>query len=61
MPDKKVIKKHVEVEVSFMYNKYTKLKPIKAMGTLDPGSLTRSQKKGALRAINLIQENGAEK
>ena len=42
MPDKKVIKKHVEVEVSSMYNKYTKLKAIKAMGTLDPGSLTRS-------------------
>ena len=39
-----------------MYKEYTQLEDMKVMGALKPESLTRSQNKVALRAINLIKE-----
>ena len=44
-----------------MYKKYTKLEDMKVMGALNPDSLTRSQKNGALRAINSIKEKRSGK
>ena len=44
-----------------MYKKYTQLEDMKLMGTLNPDSHTRSQKKIALRAINLIKEKRGRK
>ena len=56
MTAKKGIRKHVERVVADMYNEYTQLEDMKLMGSLNPNSLTISQKKGSLRAINLIKE-----
>ena len=39
-----------------MYKEYIQLEDMKLMKGLNPGSLTRSQKRGALRAINSIKE-----
>ena len=39
-----------------MYKEYKQLEDVKVMGALNPGILTRSHKKGALRAIDLIKE-----
>ena len=61
MAVKKEIKKHGEIEVEYMYKEYTKLEGMDVMGALDLNSLTRSQKKGALRAINLIEEKRSGK
>ena len=52
---KKGIKKHGERELAAMYKEYTKLEYMKVMGSMNPDIITRSQKKGALRAINLIK------
>ena len=54
MTAKKGIKTHGERAVAAMYKEYTQLEEIKLMVALEPG-LTISQKKGALRAINLIK------
>ena len=58
---KKGIKKHVERAVSALYKEYTPLEYMKVMVALYPGRLTILKNKGALRAINLIKENEAEK
>ena len=58
---KKGIKKHGESAVAATYKEYTQLEDKKVMGVLKPESLTRSQKKGALRAINLIKEKRSGK
>ena len=60
MKSKKGIKNHEERGLSVMYKEYIKLEYIKVMRALDSGSLTKSQKKGALWEINLIKKNGAE-
>ena len=57
---KKGIKKHGERAASAMYKEYTQLEDMKVMGALNSDNLTRPQNKGALRAINLIKENGSE-
>ena len=44
-----------------MYKEYTQLEDMKLMESLNPESLTRSQKKGALRAINPIKEKWSGK
>ena len=56
MTAKKGIKKHGEIAVAAIYKEYTQLEYMKVMGALNPDSLTISQKKGALRSINLIKE-----
>ena len=56
MASKKGIKKHGNRDVAAMYKEFTQLEFMKVMGALNPDSLTISQKKGALRAINLIKE-----
>ena len=56
MTAKKGIKKHGERAVAAINKEYTKLEDMKVMGGLNPDSLTISQKKGALRAINLIKK-----
>ena len=61
MTARKGIQKHGERAVADMYKEYTQVEDMKAMGALNPDSPKRLQKKGALRAINLIKENGAEK
>ena len=38
-----------------MYTEYKKLEGMKVMGELDPERITRPQKKGALRVINVIK------
>ena len=58
---KKGIKKHGEIAVAAIYKEYTQLEYMKVMGALNPYSLTISQKKGALRAINLIKEKRSGK
>ena len=40
-----------------MNKEYKPLEDMKAMGALNPEIFTRSQKKGALRSINMIKEN----
>ena len=52
---KRGIKKHGEIAVAYIYKEYTQLEYMKVMGELNPDSLTISQKKVALRAINLIK------
>ena len=52
----KGIKKHGEREVTATYMEYTQLEDMEVMGSLNPDSLTISQKKGALIAINTIKE-----
>ena len=44
-----------------MYKEYTQLEEMKLMGALNPESLTRTHKKGALRAINSIKEKRSGK
>ena len=61
MTAKKVIKKHGERAVEAMHKEYTKLEDMKVMRELNLDSLTISQKKGALRAINLIKEKWSGK
>ena len=61
MTAKKGIKKHGEIAVAAIYKEYTQLEYMKVMGALNPDSLTISQKKGALRAINLIKEKRSGK
>ena len=61
MTAKKDIKKHGEIAVAAIYKEYTQLEYMKVMGALNPDSLTISQKKGALRAINLIKEKRSGK
>ena len=39
-----------------MYKDYTQIEDMKVVGELDPYSLTKPQKMGALCAINLIKE-----
>ena len=56
MTAKKGIKKHGWRAVASMYKEYIQLEDMKLMKALKPDSLTRSQKKGALRAINSIKE-----
>ena len=46
MTAKKCIKKHGERTVTSMYRKYTQLEDMKLMGSMNPDSLTISQKKG---------------
>ena len=57
MTAKKGIKKHGEREVAAINKEYTKLEDMKVMGGMNPDSLTISQKKGALRSINLIKKS----
>ena len=61
MTAKKGIKKHGEIAVASIYKEYTQLEYMKVMGALNPDSLTISQKKGALRVINLIKEKSSGK
>ena len=56
MTAKKGIKKHGEIAAAYIYKEYTQLEYMKVMGALNPDSFTISQKKGALRFINLIKE-----
>ena len=51
---KKGFKKHGEIAVAVVYREYTPLQYMKVMGSLDPDSLTISQKKGSMREIKLI-------
>ena len=44
-----------------MYKEYKQMGCMKVMGALDPGSLTRSQKKGALKEIHVIKEKWIRK
>ena len=61
MTTKKGIEKHGERAVSAMYKEYTQLEDMKVMGEINSESLTRSHKKGELRAINLIKEKRSVK
>ena len=61
MTAKKGIKKHGERAVAAMDKEYTQMKDMKVTGAMNPVRLTISQKKGALRAINLIKEKWREK
>ena len=61
MTANKGIKKHGEIELSDMYKEYTQLEDMKVMGSLNPDSLTRSQKKESPRAINSIKEKRSRK
>ena len=56
MTYKKGIKKHGYRAVATIYNKYKQLEDMKLIESLDPDSFTRSQKKYALRVINLIKK-----
>ena len=55
MKSKKRIERHGEQEIASIYKYYTHIENTKVMGALDPDSLTKSQKRGALCAINLIK------
>ena len=57
----KVIKKHGDRSVTEMCKEYTQLENMKVMGALKPDSLKISQKKGELRAINLVKEKRSRK
>ena len=61
MTSKKGIKKRGERAVAGMYKEYTQLKDTTVMGSLNPDRLTKTQKKGALRAINVIKEKRSVK
>ena len=52
---KKGIKRHYESSIASMYKEYTQIYYIKVMGALEPNSLKKSQKRGALREIKLIK------
>ena len=56
MTEKKGIKIHGKRTTESMYKEYTQLEDMKVMRSLEPGILTKSQKIGSLRAINLIKE-----
>ena len=56
MMSKNGIKKHGVRAVEAMYKEYKQVEDMKVIGALIPDSLTRSQKKRALNAINLIKE-----
>ena len=57
---KKGIKMHSEQAIAYMYKCYMQLEDMKVMVALDPDSLTKLQKRGALCAINFIKEKYTE-
>ena len=57
---KKGIKRNGEKAIAETFKEYTQLEYMKVMGELEPGSLKKSQKRGALSAINLIKEKDLE-
>ena len=52
---KKGIKCHGEKSISSMYKYNTQIEYMKVMRELELDSIKKSQKRGALRAINLIK------
>ena len=52
---KKGIKCHGEKSISAMYKYNTQIEYMKVMRELELDSIKKSQKRGALRAINLIK------
>ena len=56
MTAKKGIEKFGEVAIAAMFKEYATLDNLDVFGTIDPDTLTTTQKHRALRAINLIKE-----